>query len=217
MPNRYMHITTVLHSWSYHIVLALVFISIWVTMNVLCFGVTILLKKQYQILKNSLGRRHRGTDCREPLDLKGFVQDHVKLIRMTHMLRDILGPIVGAQMMQTIFITACATYVIAKPTAKSEYEVNFLAYSTMSLLELLALCWQSHVANQANENLGIGICHFSLTEPLGKNNRDWFLPLMMSQKTIKYKALGLVEINMETFLAVLRASYSYYTLIQAKA
>ena len=33
--------------------------------------------------------------------------------RMTEILRDILSPIVGAQVLQTIFITACGTYMAA--------------------------------------------------------------------------------------------------------
>nr|ALR72560.1 odorant receptor OR15 [Colaphellus bowringi] len=97
---------------------------------------------------------------------------------------------------------------------ESRFESSFLVFYLTAIFSLLFIpCWFSSEMQGKSENIPEAAysCNWVTASKLFKKDLIFFI--LRAQKPLKFYAVGFFQISVETFVLIVRSSFSYYTVL----
>ncbi|BES96190.1 Odorant receptor [Nesidiocoris tenuis] len=209
----------------YDLVVGVVNTMPWVGSIVIYYSIVNLLRTQHEILCSSLFPTSvdRGDDDMNPIHLKLWIEDHVLLRKMIFELRELMSPTLAVTVVANFFMIGLSMLALMSQPVDSDgsvsdkitYYFTFGMYTCSCLNDLFVHCWLSSVISDCGDQLRAALYESNWDSDLKRCSEDIVVPLMLCGKKIQLTAFGMIPIQIQTFIEVLRLSYSYYTLLSS--
>ncbi|XP_014258779.1 putative odorant receptor 92a [Cimex lectularius] len=154
-------------------------------------------------------------------DFKQFIKDHQRLLCMCKEIKHILSPILALQLLISALTICFAIYEITmvNETSKSGMDQVILysrktTYTMVIFIELLFYCWLSTELQQATLTIRDGVYNSSWYLDKQPKYKDIVIINARSLRPVSLTALMMNNLHLGTSIEVLRAAYSYYTMLK---
>ncbi|XP_038207509.1 odorant receptor 43a-like [Zerene cesonia] len=141
---------------------------------------------------------------------------HVQLIKHAKILNSVLSPVLF------LYIVICSLMICASATQLTEegtttmQQLYITEYLGALVTQLFIYCWHSNKVYAMSRTVVDGV-YFSQWWSQGvRMRRNVLLLSGQMNKIIAFSAGPFTDLNISTFVAILKASYSYYTFLKQK-
>ncbi|XP_071572193.1 odorant receptor 43a-like [Temnothorax nylanderi] len=201
---------SVLFSFAYiHQILTLIFIGLLHSTcdNLIC-GLLLHICCQIEILEYRLSNITNG-----PGNLRDCVNHHIHIFQYAYMLNDRFSKIIPSEF---VMITVVMCYNLIHMAFKSSNTISYIqdvmvVASTMA--PIFYYCWFGNEIKLKSLQLSDSI--YNLEWTLFSNNIKKGLLMIMSRATIpiEFTSADIMSVNLDSFLRVLKASYSLFNVL----
>uniref|UniRef100_A0AAG5CYZ9 Odorant receptor n=1 Tax=Anopheles atroparvus TaxID=41427 RepID=A0AAG5CYZ9_ANOAO len=144
--------------------------------------------------------------------LEDCIRHHLVLLKFCHLLEDCYHPYVLLKLFQ-ILLLLCFLAFMATESLSTMKLINVLEYFMLTMTELYLYCFLGQILK--NQGLKVGDALWKSPWHLcgASYRRRMLVILMNAQRPVRLTGLKLYELNLETFFTVVKAAFSYYTII----
>ncbi|XP_066594028.1 odorant receptor 10-like [Prorops nasuta] len=165
-----------------------------------------LIQKECQMDENCL-------NLEEKKHLSICINHHKHILRCTKDISHIFYPILLGQFFLGIMLICCAVYRISATKSNVEF-VLLVVYLSVIFTEIFFYCWFGNEVMVASLDLMNAIFTMDWkTLPLGRQKELLFI-LLRAKTPIKITSSFLVTLSNDSFVTILKASYSMFNLIR---
>ncbi|KAK9499884.1 hypothetical protein O3M35_002832 [Rhynocoris fuscipes] len=188
----------------------------FISLNLFFFTALVMVCQLFEILNRSILKE----DGRNPMNLKLFVIDHQRLLSICKEIRALLSPLLAVQLLNSLVTICFATFemTIVNENHVGSQVVEIVKKSINSFFlfaELLFFCWISSELQASCDSVREGLYFNPWEEKLDSENCKYHIIINnIALRPFQLTALGTVNITLGTFIEVIRASYSYYTMLK---
>nr|ALD51384.1 odorant receptor 61 [Locusta migratoria] len=140
------------------------------------------------------------------------IQLHQQLVRYLSFIGKVMDPIAMTQVVFSVLI-ACTTLFQANYSADTNTAFRCLAFLPTPGTQVFLYCWGAHNLMEQSAAVSEAAYSCSWVEASRRFKRALCLLMCRAQRPLVLTAGGLLQINRPTFISLLKASYSYYTLL----
>nr|QAB43907.1 olfactory receptor OR28 [Oedaleus asiaticus] len=140
------------------------------------------------------------------------IQIHQQLVRYLSFVGKMMDPIAMTQVVSSVLI-ACTTLFQATYSADSNNAFRCLGFLPTPGAQVFLYCWGAHNLMEQSAAVSEAAYSCSWVEASGRFKRALCLLMCRAQRPLVLTAGGLLQIDRPTFISLLKASYSYYTLL----
>nr|WBF91073.1 odorant receptor SameORX [Schistocerca americana] len=174
---------------------------------------------------NEFGRLYscRAEDCgtceRKPMsdemytELRNCITTHQEILKFVQFLQQVMSPVAMAQFMCSVG-AACVTLYQATFNPEGNSSLKCLMYLPIPALQIFVYCWGGH---ELMENgLSVSLSAYS-SQWVGAGRRvTRALRMLMcrAQRPLRLHAGKLYPVNRDTFVSLINASFSFYTVLR---
>ncbi|XP_073976067.1 odorant receptor 10-like isoform X2 [Rhodnius prolixus] len=188
------------------------------SLNLFFFTTLVLLCVQFQILNESLHNNGR----RKAIRMNEFVIDHQRLLRICQEAKDALSPLLAVQLLISLLTICFAIFELTMINEDYKEGISQIiiffrksTYTVIIFAELLLYCWLSSELQNSCDSIREGLYFSPWYENLKNTSyKDYIIINCRAMRPFKLTALFLINIQLSTFLEVVKASYSYYTVLK---
>ncbi|KAJ3648705.1 hypothetical protein Zmor_020486 [Zophobas morio] len=90
---------------------------------------------------------------------------------------------------------------------------SLVTFGNAIIVEIFMYCWFGNEVEIKSANIPVAIFHSDWLKAAEKTKKDMVFFLMRCQRPIKMSALNLFYLSLETFVRILRTSWSYFALL----
>nr|XP_013189933.1 unnamed protein product [Amyelois transitella] len=141
---------------------------------------------------------------------------HLSLLKYCKILDSVLSPVMFLYVIIcSLMICTNAVKLTSDSTTKME-KIRIVVYLTALISQLLLYCWHSNEVLVMSKQVDYGVYKSDWWTQDVKIRRSILLLGGQLRKTVCFAAGPFVNLNVPTFIAILKGSYSYYTLLNQK-
>ncbi|KAL1140945.1 hypothetical protein AAG570_000873 [Ranatra chinensis] len=143
-------------------------------------------------------------------DIKLLVNDHQRLIRISHEIRRLMSPVLLVQILNSAVTLSIAVFKVVLATEDTDGGVSgtahvldvlkFVNYLLVLSFELLYYCWFSTCLQTANCEVGVGAYSSRWYDMDRARAKDVAIIMSMSDKPITLTAYSMAELELTTFV-----------------
>ncbi|XP_070156627.1 odorant receptor 46a-like isoform X2 [Polyergus mexicanus] len=175
-----------------------------------CFICGLLLHVccQIEILEHRLNNKSHTWET-----LRDCVRHHDLIFDFASVVNDRFAKIIAIQFITSTLVVCSNLYQLAQTTMSAEY-LPLVLYTVCMLIEIFIYCWFGNEVKLKSLQLTDRI--FEMNWPKLNNNFKKTFLMIMNRATIpiEFTSAYLFSMNLESFVGLLRTSYSAYTLLQ---
>ncbi|KAG7188273.1 hypothetical protein KM043_007939 [Ampulex compressa] len=143
------------------------------------------------------------------------VKFHQKLVFAVKEYNEIYNSSMLAQMLSSTSMICLSSFQAVVITGQSSNVVKFMIYFSAAVSQIFYICWIGNELTYASSlvcnNLWLSQWNY---EALSKVGQMILLSTLFSRQTIVLQAGKLFTLSMETFTAIMRGSYSFFTVLR---
>nr|ALR72576.1 odorant receptor OR33 [Colaphellus bowringi] len=174
-------------------------------------GFTTFIGLQCDILCD--GIINMGKDRENELRVEEFIEHHKLILRFASTAGKVFSEIYFLHFISSTS-TLCMTLFLLTLVDVNTSEFYYLVVYQSSVFSLLLVpCWFSSEMQRKSENLPNAIYSSPWIDASISLKKDIAYFICKTQEPIKFKALGVFLISVDTFMAVVRSSFSYYAVL----
>ncbi|XP_046972080.1 odorant receptor 83a-like [Vanessa cardui] len=143
-------------------------------------------------------------------------QHHVILIKYTKILNSLLSPVMFLYVIICSFMFCASAVQLTTEGTTSMQQVWIAEYLIALVVQLFLYCWHSNKVLYMSKTVDEGVYASSWWSQSVSVRRCVLLLSGQLNKTIRFTAGPFTELTVATFVAILKGSYSYYTLLSKK-
>ncbi|XP_047537546.1 odorant receptor 49b-like [Vanessa atalanta] len=143
-------------------------------------------------------------------------QHHVILIKYTKILNSLLSPVMFLYVIICSFMFCASAVQLTTEGTTSMQQVWIAEYLIALVVQLFLYCWHSNKVLYMSKTVDEGVYASAWWSQSVSVRRCVLLLSGQLNKTIRFTAGPFTELTVATFVAILKGSYSYYTLLSKK-
>uniref|UniRef100_A0A340TB37 Odorant receptor n=2 Tax=Anopheles merus TaxID=30066 RepID=A0A340TB37_ANOME len=146
--------------------------------------------------------------------MEDCIQHHLILLRFCQLLENCYHPYVLLKLLQILLLLCFLSFMATVESLSTMKLINVLEYFMLSMTELYLYCFLGQTLK--NQGLKVGDALWKSPWHLcgASYRRRLLIILMNAQRPVRLTGLKLYELNLETYYTVLKAAFSYYTIIK---
>ncbi|PSN44738.1 Odorant receptor 73 [Blattella germanica] len=144
--------------------------------------------------------------------LNDCIRHHQEIAKFTKELQDIFSPISLIQFLSSSVALCVITFTIAVSDASQI--VTYIVFLAISIMQLLFFCWFGSELTYQFETLGEAIYDSPWYESSLDFQKNIHTMLIRSTKSFILTGGNIYLMNLNTFLTMMKASFSYYTMLK---
>ncbi|XP_053660533.1 odorant receptor 83a [Anopheles marshallii] len=146
--------------------------------------------------------------------LEDCINHHLLLLRFCQLLESCYHPYILLKLFQILLLLCFLAFMATVESLSTMKLINVLEYFMLTMTELYLYCFLGHIL--MNQGLKVGDALWKSPWHLcgASYRRRMLIILMNAQRPVRLTGLKLYELNLETYYTVLKAAFSYYTLIK---
>ncbi|XP_033332227.2 putative odorant receptor 85d isoform X1 [Megalopta genalis] len=193
----------------HHSLATIVCVTISVAYDGLFAGLLVHIYSQFEILRHRLRNVHRN----EIDSVKHCARHHDQIYKLASMVNDEFRSVMFVQFFVSSTILCFDLYQMTLTNLDSNL-IDVLVYSTCTLSQIFYYCWFGNEVKL--KSLEVPDMIFESEWTSLSNNTKKILLMMMRRATvpIELSSLHIVTVNLETFKALIKMSYSVFSLLQ---
>ncbi|XP_032691305.1 odorant receptor 46a-like [Odontomachus brunneus] len=175
-----------------------------------CFfsGLLLHISCQIEILEHRLSKV-----ANNQVKLRECVIHHYRIFEFASVLNDKLVIVIGSQFIGSCLVVCCLFFRLTVSTSNSVYIETMLCIAC-ALLEIFYYCWFGNEVRVKSLELSENIYKMKWLE-LSNSMRKCFLIIMhRATLPIKFTSARIIPLNLESFVVVLKMSYSAFNLMR---
>ncbi|XP_011704298.1 PREDICTED: odorant receptor 46a, isoform B-like [Wasmannia auropunctata] len=139
-------------------------------------------------------------------------QQYDKIIRFAQIVNIKFTKIIGFQFMASMMIFCSNLYQLTKSTLNADH-IPLIIYTTCMLTQIFIYCWFGNKVKLKSLQLTDSI--FQMEWPIMDNNMKKSLLIIMKRAMtpIEISTVYILSMNLDSFVALLKTSYSVYNLL----
>uniref|UniRef100_A0A182JUT8 Odorant receptor n=1 Tax=Anopheles christyi TaxID=43041 RepID=A0A182JUT8_9DIPT len=146
--------------------------------------------------------------------LEDCIKHHLILLRFCQLLENCYHPYVLLKLFQILLLLCFLAFMATVESLSTMKLINVLEYFMLTMTELYLYCFLGQILT--NQGLKVGDALWKSPWHLcgASYRRRLLIILTNAQRPIRLTGLKLYELNLETYYTVLKAAFSYYTIIK---
>uniref|UniRef100_A0A182P061 Uncharacterized protein n=1 Tax=Anopheles epiroticus TaxID=199890 RepID=A0A182P061_9DIPT len=146
--------------------------------------------------------------------MEDCIKHHLLLLRFCQLLEECYHPYVLLKLFQILLLLCFLAFMATVESLSTMKLINVLEYFMLTMTELYLFCFLGQILT--NQGLKVGDALWKSPWHLcgASYRRRLLIILMNAQRPVRLTGLKLYELNLETYYAVLKAAFSYYTIIK---
>ncbi|XP_031370969.1 odorant receptor Or1-like [Apis dorsata] len=209
LPYDYSTASAFLLAFAYQIVVATVCTFACVASDTLYSGLLIHISCQFEILEHRL--KNIGSD--KNYNMKQCVRHHNHIYKYGEMVNDAFQSIMFFQFCTSLSMICFNFYRIMQIEMDSRY-IGTLLYMVCSLMQIFYYCWFSNEVKLKSLELSDMIFRSNWTSLNSNVQRAILLVMRRSMKPIEFTSIYIVSVNLDSFMTLLKSSYSAFSVLQ---
>ncbi|KAF5304240.1 hypothetical protein FQR65_LT08047 [Abscondita terminalis] len=146
--------------------------------------------------------------------LKNFVDNHVRLLKLTNKVSEIFSKTILAIFLGIMSANGLEIYLISVLPVKNLSNVTFFLEILSGLLALFLICAAADNIDNESKRLAKAVYEVNFVGTSLSFQKSLIIILRQAQKPIEIKPAGIMAVSLITFTAILRTIYSAYTMLQ---
>lgn len=176
---------------------------------------------RYEMFSSTAGERNREKDNYEPNECGSFVKqfrrsvrNHQRLLVIIDDFNKIFSVGTFVQILSSTSMICLTGFQAALVTGQSSNIYKFLIYLAAAVSQLFYICWVGNEVMYQSASLTQSQWFSGWTDELSaKTGRLINLSMIFSKRSLNLKAGFCYVLSMETFIIILRSSYSFFALL----
>ncbi|XP_016771361.2 odorant receptor 94b [Apis mellifera] len=209
LPYDYSTASAFLLAFAYQVVVATVCTFACVASDTLYSGLLIHISCQFEILEHRL--KNIGSD--KNYTMKQCVRHHNHIYKYGEMVNDAFQSIMFFQFCTSLSMICFNFYRIMQIEMDSRY-VGTILYMVCSLMQIFYYCWFSNEVKLKSLELSDMIFRSNWTSLNNNVQRAILLVMRRSMKPIEFTSIYIVSVNLDSFMTLLKSSYSAFSVLQ---
>ncbi|XP_072383972.1 odorant receptor 13a-like [Diabrotica undecimpunctata] len=149
----------------------------------------------------------------ENVSIKKFVLHHRRILRFAGNLEKLFSIIYFTFIIMCL-LAFCMTLFMISVTDKFSYQIFHLVFYQFSIFVMLLIpCWFSTQLTIKSEKIPFAAYSSPWTGASKSFKNELMIFLLNSQEPIQLKAMDIVDLSLETYMAIVKSSFSYYTVL----
>uniref|UniRef100_A0A182NRL4 Uncharacterized protein n=1 Tax=Anopheles dirus TaxID=7168 RepID=A0A182NRL4_9DIPT len=146
--------------------------------------------------------------------LEDCITHHLLLLRFCKLLEDCYHPYILLKLFQILLLLCFLAFMATVESLSMMKLINVLEYFMLTMTELYLYCFLGHILMNQGLKVGDALWTSPWHQCGASYRRRMLIVLMNTQRPLRLTALKLYELNLETYYTVIKAAFSYYTLIK---
>ncbi|XP_052863326.1 odorant receptor 83a [Anopheles cruzii] len=145
--------------------------------------------------------------------LDDCIRHHLVVLRYCELLEDCYHPYVLLKLFHIVLLL-CFLAFMATESLSTMKLINVLEYFILTMSELYLYCFLGQILQNQAFKVGDALWNSPWQQCGALYRRRMLIVLMNAQRPVRLTGMKLYELNLETYYTVLKASFSYYTIIK---
>ncbi|XP_059051671.1 odorant receptor Or2-like [Achroia grisella] len=175
---------------------------------------------QMKIIRQNCERLFEGRDTSHDVILRRIAccyHHHISLVKFAKVFNDLLSPVMFLYVVIcSLMICASAIQLTMKNTTNMQ-KIWISEYLMSLITQLFMYCWHSNEVLDMSKKVDQGIYKSDWWSSNLRMRRNILLLGGQLRKTVIFTAGPFAVLSLSTFIAILKGSYSYYTILSEKA
>nr|APC94240.1 odorant receptor 13 [Pyrrhalta maculicollis] len=155
-------------------------------------------------------------DVTKNFKIKEFVQHHRRILRFAENTEKLFSFIYFSFIIMCLLAFCTTLFMISIIEDRYSFQCLHLIFYQLSIFIMLFIpCWFATQVNIKSEKIPLAAYSCAWTENPRSFKNDLIIFMNNSQKPIQFKAWNLVDLSLETYMAVIKTSFSYYTVLNS--
>nr|XP_013189948.1 unnamed protein product [Amyelois transitella] len=150
------------------------------------------------------------------LRIENCYKHHMSLIKHCKILNSVLSPVMFLYVVICSLMICASAIQLTTDSTTSMEKIRISEYLVALIAQLFLYCWHSNEVLTMSSKVDDGVYKSDWWTRDVKIRRNVLLLGGQLRKTIFFTAGPFADLNLPTFIAILRGSYSYYTLLSKK-
>ncbi|XP_046597653.1 odorant receptor Or1-like [Neodiprion lecontei] len=186
-----------------------------VAMDTLVAGLITVACCQLEILKSNLGQIGIRKSCHDD-ELRNCIRHHKAIIDFTKEVEAIFNGTIILQFCVNCIIICLTAFHITKLKVFIPAEfVGMTMYMCCMIYQIFIYCWHGNEIFVQSQSVVVAAYEGNWWNYGKRFNRDLQLLMLRANRPLTLKAGNLLILSLETFVSILRLSYSLFTVLQS--
>ncbi|XP_070156630.1 odorant receptor 94a-like isoform X2 [Polyergus mexicanus] len=155
-------------------------------------------------LKKCLRRRGNLAEC---------IHQHHRIYKFAYMINEKFRVIIAVQFTTSMLVVCSNLYQMAKITLGAEY-IPLMLYTFCVSLQILIYCWYGNEVRLKSILLSNEIFGMDWTNVDKKIKENLIMIMNRSLRPIEFSSIHIVTVNLDSFVKLLKTSYSVFSILQ---
>nr|XP_026492129.1 odorant receptor Or1-like [Vanessa tameamea] len=146
--------------------------------------------------------------------LQNCVVRHQTILAQTKLLQNCFSESIFAQFCVSMIILCVTAYQLAFESTSLARVISMVAYLTVMMLQVFLYCYQGNQLVEESESVS-GAAYecpwYILSIPI---RQSLLLVMTRTRRAARLTAAGFTEISLSTFMSIIKASYTFFTVLQ---
>ncbi|XP_078032555.1 uncharacterized protein LOC144467569 [Augochlora pura] len=209
LPFEYTSATMYSLVYLHHALVTIVCVTAVVAYDGLFAGLLVHIYSQFEILRHRLHNIHRNEN-----DLvKHCAHHHDQIYKLASMVNDEFKTVMLMQFLMSSTILCFDLYQLTL----TDFDTNLadiIMYATCALMQVFYYCWFGNEVKLKSLEVPDMIFESEWTSLSNKTKKILLMMMRRATVPIEFSSLQIVTVNLETFKALLKMSYSVFSLLQ---
>uniref|UniRef100_A0A182RS70 Uncharacterized protein n=1 Tax=Anopheles funestus TaxID=62324 RepID=A0A182RS70_ANOFN len=146
--------------------------------------------------------------------LEDCIKHHLLLLRFCQLLENCYHPYILLKLFQILLLLCFLAFMATVESLSTMKLINVLEYFMLTMTELYLYCFLGHILMSQGLKVGDALWKSPWHLCGASYRRRMLIILMNAQRPVRLTGWKLYELNLETYYTVLKAAFSYYTIIK---
>ncbi|KAJ3663646.1 hypothetical protein Zmor_007886 [Zophobas morio] len=186
--------------------------AIHINIDALVAALNVFNGSQFDILCDNLRNLHKlGENILK--NFIGCVKHHKEILSFADKSNRFLNWILFVQFFVFAFCIGITLFQLTLVVPMSNEFFSLLSYGVAITMQIFMYCWFGNEIEVKSSNIPYAAFECQWTDFSEKIKKKLLFFTLVSQKPVRFSAINLFYLNLDTFLRILKTSYSYFALL----
>ncbi|CAL1679058.1 unnamed protein product [Lasius platythorax] len=141
------------------------------------------------------------------------IRYHLCIIRFAEMVNEVFNQVVFVQFFASILILCSSVYYLSSHITVEDF-VKLVIYTFCMFVQIYVYCWAGNEVILKSTGLSEAVYEINWTLVTVSEQKDLLMIMKRSTRPIKFTSSFLVTLSLESYVNILRTSYSAFNVLQ---
>ncbi|XP_051169007.1 odorant receptor 82a-like [Leptopilina boulardi] len=181
----------------------------------MCGQLEILMYRFDSLSKLPQSNNNKLVNCYHETEItKRCIKNHLHLYAISENISKQFGSLIIMQFFASMILICIIIYNLSKMSLTNEHSWLMISYASSFTLQIFIYCYFGHQMTDKSSEIGTAIYFINWHALTLKTKKSLIIIMMRSARPIKLIAVSVIVMSLETFMKIIKTSYTGYNLLK---